>query len=369
MPRTKKIIKILFYLVIVAMIAFIFIDRHLSSKIINTFDSSQQYRDGTFHNDQPEAPHGVTKTLGILKRFITEKRIDGEPVSPLPQAPLSREQLDNLSDNHLFIVKLGHSTLLLKVYGEYWLIDPIFSQRASPFAFIGPERFQQPPISIDDLPNIERVLISHNHYDHLDKDSIIKLAKKTQLFLLPLGVEGDLQEWGIPMEKIINFDWWQEYQNGDTLVALTPARHFSGRGLSDRNTTLWGSWVIKTRQDSLFFSGDSGYFDGFKKIGQTYGPFDISFIETGAYNISWPTVHMLPEDSVRAHLDLESTIMVPIHNSTFDLAFHPWYEPLERVHIAAQKNQINLSTPIIGEIFKPKQPAITDRWWKKYIKN
>lgn len=365
----KKIAKVILLLLIFAMIMTFFIDRYISAEIIKSYESSQQYQQGTFRNEVPDTPHSIMKTFGILKRFITEKKVDGEPDGSLPQSLLTRKELNELSNDQIFIVKLGHSSLLLKVYGKYWLIDPIFSQRASPFSFMGPKRFQNTPISIEELPNIERVLISHNHYDHLDKNSIINLAGKTQQFLVPLGIEGDLQSWGITKEKIINFDWWQELQSEGILVALTPAQHFSGRGLSDRNTTLWGSWVIKTSHERFFFSGDSGYFDGFKKIGHKYGPFDITFIETGAYNSDWPTVHMLPEMSVQAHLDLQGKVMVPIHNSTFDLAFHPWYEPLERVLAAAKAHNVKLSTPINGEIINSKNIDSDDRWWKDHLKN
>lgn len=159
----------------------------------------------------------------------------------------------------------------------------------------------------------------------------------------------DLQRWGIDAATITTFDWWQELQTGQTLVAFTPTQHFSGRGLGDSNNTLWGSWVVKTPAGAVYFSGDSGYFSGFKDIGDKYGPFDITFIETGAYDHDWPGVHMTPEESVTAHQDLQGKMMIPIHNGTFSLAFHPWYDPLERVSSAAQQSDVTLLAPVFGQ--------------------
>ena len=338
----------------------------LASSIPKPLPASDHYRDGTFHNAASREAPGFTKMMGVLKRYIVEERIDTAPVKPLPVKPVTRAQLDALDNKQLHMIKLGHSSVLMKVYGKYWLIDPVFSERASPFSFMGPKRFHPTPITIDELPEIDKVLISHNHYDHLDKAAIEQLANKTKQFLVPLGVEGDLQRWGVNREKVRSFDWWQEYKSDGVLFAFTPTQHFSGRSLNDRDKTLWGSWVIKTTEESLYFSGDSGYFDGFKTIGEKYGPFDVTFIENGAYNKDWGDIHMYPKESVLAHIALNGKTMIPIHNSTFDLSFHSWYDPLERVYAEAQKQQVKLSTPIVGEIFTAKGPAIEKQWWKDY---
>ncbi|RYZ80063.1 MAG: hydrolase, partial [Moraxellaceae bacterium] len=302
---------------------------------------------------------------------FTEPARDKAPLKAIPVEKVSRAQLDALSDDDLHFIKLGHSSILLKVYGEYWLLDPVFSERASPFSFLGPKRFHQAPITIDDLPDIDKVLISHNHYDHLDKSSVKKLAAKTRQFLVPLGVETDLQKWGIASEKITRFDWWQELQTDKALIAFTPAQHFSGRGIGDGNNTLWGSWVIKTAVGSLYFSGDSGYFDGFKQIGAKYGPFDAALIETGAYDNDWADIHMTPEESVQANLDLKGKVMIPVHNGTFDLAFHSWYEPLERVSVAAQQSGVVLLTPIFGQQISmtsmQRHSEVNFKWWRKLM--
>ena len=328
--------------------------------------ASDNYRASKFHNTAPREQPGFTQMMRIMKRWVTEKKIDPEPKKPLPLKPLSRAQLDALSDDELHLVKLGHSSILIKAKGQYLLIDPVFSERASPFSFMGPKRFQPTPISIDELPPIDKVLISHNHYDHLDKAAIKKLIAKTQQFLVPMGVEGDLQKWGADKAKITRFDWWQELKIDDTLFAFTPSQHFSGRGLGDGNKTLWGSWVIKTAGKRIYFSGDSGYFAGFKTIGEKYGPFDLTLIETGAYNEDWADIHMFPEESVQAHIDLRGVTMLPIHNSTFDLSFHPWYEPLNRVKAEADKQQVQLTTPLVGEVFTVEQVNDT-AWWDAYL--
>ncbi len=332
---------------------------------------TSQYKDGRFYNAKIFEQPGLMKTLEIFKRYLTEPAKDKVPLKAVPVEQVSRAQLEALPDDDVHFIKLGHSSVLLKVYGEYWLLDPVFSERASPFSFLGPKRFHQAPLTIDELPLIDKVLISHNHYDHLDKASVKKLVLKTKLFLVPLGVEVDLQKWGVAQEKIVRFDWWQELKTDNALIAFTPTQHFSGRGIGDGNNTLWGSWVIKTAAGSIYFSGDSGYFDGFKQIGEKYGPFDIALIETGAYDNDWADIHMTPEQSVQAHLDLSGQVMVPVHNGTFDLAFHSWYEPLERVSAAANESGVKLLTPVFGQ---PISFALLDskvnanvKWWRKLM--
>lgn len=342
------------------------VNSSLESTAMQPLKPSDHYSDGIFHNTTDTAAPTFRKMMQILKRWMTEKGIDKQPNKPLPMKMVSRTQLEALSDTELHLVKLGHSSILMKVYGDYWLIDPVFSERASPFGFMGPKRFQPTPIAIKDLPPITKVLISHNHYDHLDAAAIKDLAATTKQFLVPLGLEGDLQKWGVEPAKITRFDWWQELKTDNALLAFTPTQHFSGRGLSDRNTTLWGSWVVKVAGRSLYFSGDSGYFDGFKTIGEKYGPFDLTLIETGAYNKDWPDIHMWPEESVQAHIDLKGGTLLPIHNATFDLSFHAWYDPLERVSKAAEARGVRLSAPVTGEVFTVQQAAFTEKWWRDY---
>ncbi|WP_094706062.1 MBL fold metallo-hydrolase [Hahella sp. CCB-MM4] len=303
----------------------------------------------------------------ILKRIMFERKVDTVPTVDMPVVPISREILNGLPDEGIHLTRLGHSSLLLKIHGDYWLLDPVFSKRASPFSFIGPKRFHQPPLNIAELPPIKGVLISHNHYDHLDKQAVRQLKSKVEHFYVPLGVSRDMQSWGIEPDRISEFDWWQEKTIEGLTLAATPAHHFSGRGLSDRNMSLWCSWVIISGDQRIFFSGDSGYFAGFKQIGERYGPFDLTMVETGAYDHYWPDVHMQPEESLQAHLDLDGKQMMPVHNGTFDLAFHAWYEPLERISQLAMHHGVDLLTPHVGEILTLGAPYSNRLWWQELV--
>ncbi|MCE5287396.1 MAG: MBL fold metallo-hydrolase [Pelosinus sp.] len=259
----------------------------------------------------------------------------------------------------------GHSTLLLELGGKRLLIDPVFSQTASPFAFLGSKRYSKIlPANIRDLSPIDIVLISHNHYDHLDYATIKKLKDKVGVFLVPLGVGSHLVCWGVPQEKIREFDWWQEAEIGGLSFAALPARHYSGRGLFDRNQTLWCSWRVAGENTNIYFSGDSSYGAHFKEIGQKYGPFTLTLMECGQYDKRWIVNHMMPEDAVNAHIDLRGKSMLPIHWAAFTLAFHDWDEPVERVTNAAKKQQVKIITPCIGEpiIIGNKYPV--NSWWK-----
>lgn len=215
--------------------------------------------------------------LKIVKRSIFEQRENIKPQYPLVQ-PLEKAQLTALNNEGLFLIKLGHSSIFMKVYGEYWLLDPVFSDRASPVSFAGPKRFEPPAISLEELPPIDKVFLSHNHYDHLDKTRIEFLASKTTMFLVPTGVDKQIIDMGVAAEKITTFAWWDEMRFEGYQVAFTPAQHFSGRTPWDSNETLWGSWSLIFNDLNVFFSGDSGYFEGFTAIGNKYGPFDITLM-------------------------------------------------------------------------------------------
>lgn len=335
-----------------------------SNTVDKTTANSPQFGEGKFQNLAKTSTMSLSQIPGYIKRYFTEERIDSEPVRPIPLQAITQKILDDLPSNTMTIFRLGHSSYLLKANNAYWLIDPVFSERASPFSFLGPKRFHQTPISIEQLPEIEGVIISHNHYDHLDKTAIKLLKNKVNHFIVPLGISADLVNWGISEDKVIELDWWQSIQLSGLQLILTPAQHFSGRGLSDGNKTLWGSWVIKSPKQSIFYSGDSGYFDGFKEIGEKHGPFDLTIVETGAYDKDWPEVHMTPEESLQAHIDVKGLKMLPAHNGTFDLAFHPWYEPLERITSLGEKNNIEVITPIIGETVDIKTNNSQNKWWQ-----
>ena len=231
---------------------------------------------------KPVTNLGLLKTLRLYWEFAFDKPADTAPAGPLPVAALSRQQLLDAPDGSLF--RLGHSTILLKLRSGFWLTDPVFSERASPVQWAGPSRFHAPPIAIADLPPLRGVILSHDHYDHLDKASVLALAAKTEMFFAPLGVGDLLLDWGIAATKVRQFDWWQEAEAHGVRVIATPAQHFSGRGLFDGNETLWTSWVVIEGDLRIYFSGDTGYFDGFKAIGEKYGPFDLALLEVGAYD-------------------------------------------------------------------------------------
>ncbi|WP_156790388.1 MULTISPECIES: MBL fold metallo-hydrolase [unclassified Alcanivorax] len=316
-----------------------------------------------FYNTGMTSSGGAANLWEIARMYLRTKREAPTPASPLPLRPIPAAELAE-PGNHAKIYRLGHSSTLIHLDGNTLLTDPVFSERASPVQWAGPKRFHPLPFSLADLPAITAVVISHDHYDHLDRDSVLALDHKVSTFLVPLKVGNHLRRWGIADDKIVELDWWQSHHIGSLQFTATPAQHFSGRSLGDRDNTLWASWAIQGQGGNIFFSGDSGYFDGFREIGERLGPFDLTLIETGAYNLLWRKIHMLPEQSVQAHMDLRGRAMLPIHNSTFDLALHDWFEPLERATAAAQKNNIHLLTPIIGAPVMVKQPRQTPPWWR-----
>lgn len=301
----------------------------------------------------------------ILWRMLTQKVADKIPPVTLPV------QKPDLLGSHDILVKISHSTVLLRLDGQYVLTDPVFSKRASPVQFVGPKRFHDLPLTIAELPHLAVVLISHDHYDHLDKTSIKALAAKTSMFVVPTGVDQHLRRFGIMADKIVVLDWWQHCTLGSLTFHATPAQHFSGRGLFDKNNTTWASFVIESVKRRIFFSGDSGYFNGFAEIGKRFGGFDLSMIETGAYDEMWPDIHMQPEQSLRAHLDLQAAYMMPVHNSSFDLAMHAWYEPLQRLANAAEVYDVPIITPKFGAVldlrYLDQASQEHGSWWQSMM--
>lgn len=326
---------------------------------------SSQHDGERFRNVKPRPAEGLGKTLGIMWNLIFNKPDDTVPGAALPVDALTRADLDAAPDRSLF--RLGHSTMLMKLRGQFWLTDPVFAERASPFKRMGPKRFHAPPIAREALPPLRGVILSHDHYDHLDRETVLALAETTGVFLTPLGVGDRLIEWGIDASKVRQFDWWQGIEIDGVQFTATPAQHFSGRSLFDGNSTLWASWVIVDDDLRVFFSGDTGYFDGFKTIGERLGPFDVTMIETGAYDPQWPYVHMQPDETVQAHIDLRGRWLVPIHNGTFDLAMHRWQEPFERVVGLAAARGVALSTPRMGERVEMAAPHRGERWWREVL--
>ncbi|WP_144113214.1 MBL fold metallo-hydrolase [Paraburkholderia sp. BCC1886] len=329
----------------------------------DSFDTSAQHDGERFRNVAPRPVEGLGKMLSIMWNLLFRKPGGTVPAQPLPIASLSAAQIHAAPDRSLY--RLGHSTMLLKLRGQLWLTDPVFGERASPFKRMGPKRFHAPPIALADLPALRGVILSHDHYDHLDRETVLALAATTQVFLTPLGVGDRLIEWGVDAAKVRQFDWWENIEIDGLSFTATPAQHFSGRSLFDGNSTLWASWVIVDDTLRVFFSGDTGYFDGFRTIGERLGPFDVTLLETGAYDAQWPYVHMQPEETVQAHVDLGGRWLVPVHNGTFDLAMHRWQEPYERAIGLAAVRGIPISTPRMGERLDLSAPHRGEKWWRE----
>ncbi len=333
----------------------------MANATTSTAPEASRQVDGLFRNHAPVQREGFRKMMRILWNMIFHKPRDTRPTAAVPVQRLTHDALI-AAPNHS-VYRLGHSTVLLKLQDKFWITDPVFAERASPLQWLGPKRFHQPPISLEELPPIEAVILSHDHYDHLDYRAVLDLADKTNYFLTPLGVGDTLIKWGVDASKVRQLDWWQDTEVAGIRFAATPSQHFSGRGLFDSNSTLWASWVIIDGDMRIFFSGDSGYFDGFKRIGQHYGPFDLTLMETGAYNVEWPHVHMQPEQTLQAHIDLKGRWLLPIHNGTFDLAMHAWYEPFDRILALAWDRNVSITTPQMGQAFNVMHPHRGDAWW------
>lgn len=337
-----------------------FICAHNGSAL-GAYTESPQQREGKFQNVVPRQPIGFLKTLAIAWRVMTEKPDTTVPRAPIPVQRLTAAALAEAPEASLF--RLGHSTLLLKLDGEFWLTDPVFSERASPVQWAGPKRFHVAPIDIEELPPIKGVILSHDHYDHLDYAAVLRLAPKVEVFIAPLGVGDRLISWGIEAAKVRQLDWWQQTKVGGVRLVAAPAQHFSGRGFSDGDRTLWASWVIMAGDLRVFFSGDTGYHAGFKTIGERFGPFDVTLLETGAYDAEWADIHMHPEETLQAHLDLKGDWLLPVHNGTFDLAMHAWNEPFDRIYALAAERGVKLATPSMGEPLSLHEPHAGERWW------
>ena len=327
--------------------------------------ANPHYHDGRFANPLPPASYRFEDVWAIFKGqfFGNEARV---PPSPIPVVTVDAVALKLApASSGLRAFWIGHASVYVEIDGLRVLIDPIFSDYASPFA-MGPRRFFKPPIVLADLPPIDAVLISHDHYDHLDMPSIQQLAARGTAFFVPLGIGAHLKRWGVPEAQVHDMEWWQEHELKGVRLVSTPARHYSGRALADRNATLWTSWTVLGPQHRFFSSGDSGYSDHFKTIGDQFGPFDLSFIKIGAYGpgAPWLDIHMSAEDALRAHGDVRAKRLFPVHWGTFNLAFHDWDEPIKRTLAVARAVHAEVLTPRPGELVDADQPFASKPWWE-----
>jgi L-ascorbate metabolism protein UlaG (beta-lactamase superfamily) len=309
----------------------------------------------------PEEEIEFWSTLGDWIRGADNTK----PKETPPVATRERSELEQQAPDGLRVTWFGHSSTLVEIDGQRVLFDPVWSERASPFKNVGPRRFHPVPIPLDDLPPLDAVVISHDHYDHLDRATVVALSERDLVFVVPLGVGAHLEGWGIPGERITELDWWEETEVGELTVVATPGRHFSGRSLvmADRNQTLWAGFALIGPEHRVYYSGDTAMFPGFAEIGRRLGPFDVTMIEVGAYNAAWRDVHIGPEQAVEAHRMLRGKLLLPVHWGTFDLALHTWTEPAERVLVAAREAGVDLALPRPGESADPASPTGVARWW------
>ncbi|MFC0845063.1 MBL fold metallo-hydrolase [Streptomyces noboritoensis] len=331
---------------------------------------SPNFADGVFQN-----PEGArTRPSGSMVQFAKiyfekEQRALRAPVGNIPVHATTLADLAKPPATGLRLTWMGHSSVLAEIDGRRVLFDPVWGERCSPFAFAGPKRLHPVPVPLASLGPVDVVVISHDHYDHLDLPTIRGLVGTGTVFAVPLGVGAHLEHWGVPADRIHELDWNESTKVNGLSLTATPARHFCGRGLRNQQHTLWASWAVAGPEHRLFHSGDTGYFDGFKDIGAEHGPFDATMIQIGAYSEFWPDIHMTPAEGMRAHLDLQGGrphgVMLPIHWGTFNLAPHPWAEPGEGTMAAAAAAGAGIALPIPGAPFEPTSENVpTAPWWR-----
>ncbi|WP_027418226.1 MBL fold metallo-hydrolase [Crocinitomix catalasitica] len=330
------------------------------------YTSSQQFKTGQFHNtrDVPKKM-SFSDLMGIAYKFFTTSTPNGRPKANLAVNHIDSIEIANYV-GEARLVWFGHSSFLFQLDGKNILIDPMFGMVAAPHPWLGANRFnKEMSISITQLPIIDAVIFSHDHYDHLDYETVLQLRDKTNHFYVPLGVGVHLEEWEIGSDKITELDWWEEVKFESLTFICTPSQHFSGRKLSNNQSTLWASWIIQSSDANIFFSGDSGYSPHFKEIGEKYGPFDIALMECGQYNENWPDVHMLPEETAQAGLEVKADKIMAIHWAGFQLAMHSWTEPITRLRTKAAELNIPVITPEIGQLFNVKDSTNNyEIWWE-----
>lgn len=320
---------------------------------------SPQFRDGRFRNLAPPSPPRPGAGRDLLRDLL----FGGQQRRPARPIPLVPRQPDGPGDG-LHITWYGHASSLVEIEGRRILIDPVWARRASPSRLVGPRRMHEPPHRLADLPRLDAIVISHDHYDHLDAAAVATLTRTQDApFVVPLGVGSHLRRWRVPGERIVELDWHESTEVAGLRITAADAQHFSGRGFT-RNNTLWASWVIASAGRRVFYTADSGYFDGYRRIGEKYGPFDAALVQIGAYAPAWPDIHMTPEEGVAAHLDVRAGVLIPVHWGTFQLALHGWSEPADRVWREAKAHDVPLAVPRPGQRIDVDNLPPVDPWWQ-----
>ena len=294
-----------------------------------------------------------------------KNRADNKGKIPTDSVPIKKYKYILNNDSDVLMTWFGHSSILIQMHNMNILIDPIFDKRSSPVSFIGPKRYSEVPLKIEDLPNIDIVLLTHDHYDHVSYDTLTALNKKVSKYLVPLGIDKDLEKFGIEKSKIENMAWWEEKTINGLLIACTPSRHFSGRYIFDSNDTLWSSWILKDDNNTIFNSGDGGYGEHFKEIKEKYGNITLAILDGSQYDEAWHDVHMFPEEAIEASIDLNANITFLDHYGAYSLSNHSWDDPVNRFVMRAKEKNIEYMTPLIGETVNIKvYKKYKDEWWK-----
>ncbi|MFO0595477.1 MAG: MBL fold metallo-hydrolase [Myxococcaceae bacterium] len=323
-------------------------------------EKSPQWKGGSFENPEP-----IINNVKTLTEAFSPSA-DASPKSPPEVMPVDPGLFETPPVSGVRATWLGHSTTLIEVDGVRVLTDPVWSERPSPLTWVGPTRYFPPLIALEKLPKLDAVIISHDHYDHLDMKTVQALISRTPRFIVPLGVGAHLEYWGVPAEKITEVDWWDRVKVGDVEVVSTPVRHASGRQVLDRDATLWSSYALVGPTHRVWFSGDTGLFTAVQDIGEKLGPFDLTLIEVGQYHRGWPDWHLGPEQAVQAHQLVRGKVFFPIHWGLFTLAYHAWTEPIERASLAAKSATVRIVMPKPGQsvdVPPATEDAFLTRWW------
>lgn len=332
-----------------------------SGEDLVSISASPNYTNGQFVNlVETSMDFDVSDMPGLLYSFIFPPE-GKNPIKPIPTQWETEITYDN--DSLAKLTWFGHSAVMLEIDGKTILIDPMLGPASAPVSFLTKRFDYEEPIKIANLPHIDAIIISHDHYDHLDYVSILELKEKTDHFFTALGVGSHLEHWGVSREQITELDWWEQFEYRGLSFSAAPARHFSGRGILDRNKTQWASWAVKGTRQNIYFSGDGGYGPHFKEIGKRLGPFDLAMVECGQYNELWKAIHMMPEESVQAGIDVRGEVLMPIHWGAFDLAPHVWQDPIVRFTDEAKKLKVDYVTPIIGDRFTIGLDNPRPTWW------
>lgn len=336
------------------------IGRHPSGVRLDRIKKTNNYTNGVFQNVEPTVVMAKEASFFKLLREFYNKPQDVSPVHPLPHV---KTVLKDLRSDKPAIVWFGHSSYLIRSHNFTVLVDPVLSDNASPVRFFGKAFRGTSVYNTDDFPDIDLLLITHDHYDHLDYKTVLKFKHKVKHVVCSLGVGAHLEYWGFKPETITELNWWEHHQpNSDVKLTATPARHFTGRGVK-RAKTLWSSFVLNMHGYQLFLGGDSGYDAQFKKIGEHFGNFDLAFLECGQYGKYWPNIHMFPEETVQAARDLNATIVFPVHWAKFALSNHTWNEPIKRFMAEAEKKNQNYISPLIGQTYVLGEVFQQKEWW------